>query len=698
MEKPIDSHRLPTVVRALCLTACAIALLAIVGHVMHKAGLIALQPGWQGMSLLTASCVLCLAAPLAGGRAGHLRGRLAIACWLAIFIALAVLGSHAWANADVLSPWIAASLLQVHPWLSGRVSVATAVGLLALGLAGLLSRSDEATARRMAEIAANVALVIACVALLGYAYRISDLYALYIFNTMSLQSAIAIACLALARLIAEPHTRLGVTLRSTFLGVKYLRRMLVLTALPALLGWLLSRATGTVGEANSASMALLVIATSIPMFYLLLENARTVELLERGHRSRHEVEERMTDELRRQVEEHTGKLAESHRLQVQLLAQSERDKRFSMIAQLAAGMAHDFNNLLMVIGGNTQLLKLRLRADGSVQSFLDKIAATVKGASRLTAQLSAFSDTQRLDIAPFHVDAVVRAAISETIAQRGSDIQLSARFAAGDSRVLGDAVQLQLALVHLIRNACEAMGSGGKLDVSSALHTPEGGRECVTISVVDNGCGMSEEELRRAEEPFYTTKGESHFGLGLAQASSVMHQAGGSLTLASTKGVGTRVELHMPCIFAPANPTGPVEARDPASRHRPESQRLLLIDDNDDVRSVVAALLRGLDYQVIEAGGGRDGLELLRQHTPALLIVDYLMPEMNGAEVAFQARKHLPDLPIIFISGFADSKAIDAVPRSTILRKPVDADDLARAVVQALDPVSGKGAACRESA
>jgi len=658
--------------------------MALLGYVLHKARLFALSPQWQGMSVLTAIAVLCIATVLWPKRQEFSFPLHALNIGLAVMLLLAVLGSHLVFGQDVISPWISDGVLGISAGSSGRVSVATAVALLSLGIAAVVVRSGIGSRVRIVEVCANFALLIGATATLGYAYRISDLYVIYLFNTMSLQSALSIVSLALASLITVPQTRLGMALRSTSLNVRQQRRLLTLTAMPPVAGWLLLHAGTPLSNGNSAAMALLVTVTGIPMYYLVLEVAHSMELLDRERHAQHEIEQRVTDDLRTRLDAQTAELVESHRLNVEALSQGERNKRFEMIAQLTGGIAHDFNNLLMIISGNAQLLKMRMRGDPSALPFVERIAATVTGAARLTGQLSAFSRTQRLDTTPFPIDAIVRAAIEDCKLDCGVNIVSSVRLGAPDSIVRGDSAQFQLALTHIIRNACESMDEGGTLSVTSA---PQQARErqSVRIEVTDTGVGMTSDQLGRALEPFYTTKRGNHLGLGLAQANSVVSQASGTLHLSSQVGTGTSVELILPCVEPPAVRM-PVDERR-STQEPPTNQRLLVIDDDDEVRTVIVALLRQMEYDVVEANGGKAGLELLRRQMPSLAIIDYLMPDMNGAEVARRVRQQAPDLPIVFISGYSDSEAIAAIPYSRVLRKPVAAEELAQAVASALQVI-----------
>jgi signal transduction histidine kinase len=670
-----NQHHQPGIesaVRALAAVAAGTAMLAICGYVVGKAVLISLLPGWQGMSMLTALAVVMLAVPLWRRRPHGLdtsTRRLPVLSLLPGAAMLAVLASHCLYHADALSPWLTANLLGLPASLGGRVSVATASCLLALSAVAPARMGARRGARVLVEIASNAALLVAGTALLGYAYRVTDLYGIYVFDSMSLQSALSIACLALAHLLASPHTRLGMALRSPSLGVRHLRRMLALPLLPVMLGWPLSRLGGPGAEGNAAAIAMLVIAASVPMFYLLLENARAIELLDLERAAQRDTERRLAGELQVQLDAKTAALADSHRRQVESLAQADRAKRFEAIAHLTGSIAHDFNNLLMVISGCAQLMKLRIRGDASLLPLVDKVTTTVAGAARLTAQLTAFSRTQRLQTAPVDVDSAVRAAVAE--------------LGAGACSVLSESAQLQLAIQHVVRNAFEAVGDAGTVGISTSTRRTHDDHDHVVIRIADSGCGMTPEQIGRAPEPFFTTKEGNHHGLGLAQVNSVVQQASGMLQIESTPGRGTTVDLILPRVALSAES---VVARTMPGVPMPGNRRLLLIDDDDEVRAVIATLLRQLDYEVVEAGDGETGLRLLEQHRPALAIIDYLMPGMNGAEVARRARTHSPRLSIVFISGYCDSDAIDTIPDSLLLRKPVVLEDLSRTVSNILQP------------
>jgi len=633
----------------------------------------AFQPGWKAMAPLTAASIGALAIPLIYARTPRRGLFMGLAFSVSLF-ALTVLASQYIAHADLINPALI-RLVGLDPTLSGRTSVATAMCLLLLGGASIarLRRALGAV-----EWLANTALLISGIALLGYAYDISNLYSYFIFNTVALSTALALFCLSIALLLSEPDSRLGMAARSAHAGGRRLRHMLSMTIVPAVLGWVLLHSKSLTKGGDSFAIALLVMCTTIPMFYLLLEYARATELL---NRTRDAQAILLQDEVARI----TTELALTHRREVSAMAQLERSKRSEVIAQLTGSITHDFNNLLMIIGGSAQLMKMQISTDSALLRHVEKISVTVKAAAKLTAQLAAFSRTQRLDMQPVPVDEVVRAAVKDTLDVFQSDIRLIQKFDAPEAWVLADRAQLQLAIVHLLRNASDALGEYGTLTVSTnVVHSdsPEVG-DTITIRVQDDGCGMSAEVMSNAIEPFFTTKsGSQHQGLGLAQASSVVNQASGTLSLSAAPGGGTRVDICLPRHALVAKPAHPGAAADPAALSG--NRRLLVIDDDPDVRHVIAELLRSMHYDVSEAHDGESGLSKLEQVQPALAIIDYLMPGMNGGEVARRARQLLPALPILFISGYADSEAIAAVSHAQLLRKPILPQELGQAVSRAL--------------
>jgi signal transduction histidine kinase len=675
-------HRLSPLASIPAWLAFGLAFMAGLGYLSGNTALTAFQPGWKAMAPLTAIGIAALALPLMLVR--PMRRRVAVAVAGSVCAAaLAILASHALFHGDVLHLALA-RFLGIPAAMTGKTSVATGLCLLLLGGAGIARRQHALV---LLELCANAALLIAGSALLGYAYGISDLYSYYVFNSMALPTALALFCLAVATLLAEPESRLGMAARTPHAAGRRARRMLALTALPAALGWLLLNVRAGAVAADSFAMALLVMCTSVPMFYLILEYARTSELLNRTRDAQAHAQQAQAALLEQEVARITAELALTHRREVASLEQLERARRSEVIAQLTGSIAHDFNNLLMVIGGSAQLMKLQMPAGNAMLRHVGKISTTVTAAARLTAQLAAFSRTQRLEVQPVPVDEVVRAAIDDNLDALPSGIRLLQRLDAPEAWVLGDHAQLQLALGHILRNAGEALGEFGTLNIGTSIAPSDTreGNDTVTIRIEDDGCGMAPDVLANAAEPFFTTKtGSQHQGLGLAQASSVVHQASGSLVLSGAPGAGTRVDICLPRHAMQARPPRPGRPPQAPVLAGTGNRRLLVIDDDADVRNVIVELLRSMHYEVIEAEDGETGLRKLAQLQPALAIIDYLMPGMNGGEVARKARQQFPALPILFISGYADSEAIAAIPYARLLRKPILPQELEQAVSGAL--------------
>ena len=363
-------------------------------------------------------------------------------------------------------------------------------------------------------------------------------------------------------------------------------------------------------------------------------------------------------------------------------------QKMEAVGRLTGGIAHDFNNLLTpVIGGLEMILgslqdeRLKRLAEGALESS--------RRGAKLTTQLLAFSRIQRLSLAPVAVDAVI-ANLGQILTHTlGAGIEVRMQLAAG-ARALCDENQLENAILNLAINARDAMPDGGVLTISTdrtcapaCPDLPDG--DYVRISVADTGSGMPPEVASRAVEPFFTTKpfGQGT-GLGLAQVYGIARQAGGTLRIESDEAKGTVVHIILPRAEetdAPAEEAAPASAAAP----RLPAARILIVDDDAGVRTFLAGALTDLGLGVREAADGPAALSAIGESVPDLMLVDFAMPGMNGAEVARAARGLAPALPIIFVTGFAQSDQIDAdfadVP---LLRKPFGIAALAHEIRNAL--------------
>jgi signal transduction histidine kinase/CheY-like chemotaxis protein len=369
-------------------------------------------------------------------------------------------------------------------------------------------------------------------------------------------------------------------------------------------------------------------------------------------------------------------------------------QKIEAIGLLTGGIAHDFNNLLQAISGNLDLIRRRSDAPERVAHWAENAMKGVIRGTRLTGQLLSFSRTQRLELRAIDIHQLLSGMTTLIKSSIGPKTDLFNDFEEQSCVALADQTQLELALLNLAINARDAMPDGGRLTISTkvvALYRDEElepGEYC-EIAVTDNGAGMSPEVLERALEPFYTTKGVGRgTGLGLSTVFGMARQSGGTLRLRSQLGNGTTVTI----LLRKAGADDLVADSDSGARPfgMPRAPRhgieVMVVDDDDDVRRVMTETLRALGYAAPAFSSGATALRALRERQPELLVLDFAMPDMDGAEVARQARDLHPNLDIIFISGYADSAKLDAVMEdpSALLRKPFDVTDLARMIAERL--------------
>jgi signal transduction histidine kinase len=355
--------------------------------------------------------------------------------------------------------------------------------------------------------------------------------------------------------------------------------------------------------------------------------------------------------------------------------------KMEAIGQLTGGLAHDFNNLLTAVVGNLDLIRMRSTED-NVRKWAENAFKAAERGAKLTSQLLAFSRTQKLDTAPVDVNALITEMQDLLNQSLGANVAVKFEPYSGLPPAVADTNQLELAILNLSLNARDAMPDGGTLTIRTALSADDA--QSILISVTDTGSGMAPDVVARAFDPFFTTKPTGKgTGLGLSQVYGIVRQAGGEVTIDSKIGKGTTVTLRLPR----ANHAGARETHhDAATPRAAKSEKLLLVDDDPDVRDIISRVLGELGYTVHEAGGGQEALSALADYTPDLLIADFAMPNMNGAELVTAARKRNGDLKVLFVSGYADSAVLEsAVGDALLLRKPFRPADLATAVRNALD-------------
>jgi signal transduction histidine kinase/CheY-like chemotaxis protein len=413
----------------------------------------------------------------------------------------------------------------------------------------------------------------------------------------------------------------------------------------------------------------------------------------RGRRRQYECC-RLNDDLEGRVQERTEELAAANRELLSQIEERERVEstlrqmqRLEAVGQLTSGVAHDFNNLLTVLLGNIRFLERSLierGLDGKVVQRLAIMREAAQRGARLTDQLLTFSRRQHLEPLATDLNAVLSKVEDLLQSTIGRKIKIETRMSSDSCIAMVDHTQLQLAILNLAINARDAMGNGGSLCVSTrnvSLGTPNGPEQppagrYVEICVSDTGHGMSKEVRAKAFEPFFTTKDVGKgSGLGLSQVLGFAKQSGGGVCVMTEEGRGTAICIYLP----PADGAATVlQSETTLLVDQPDSGTvILLVDDDNAVRDVTATYLRELGYQVLEAGSGGAALEVLGSSaTVDLLLLDYAMPGMNGAELSRRARGRRPMLPVLFVTGFAEQDAFKDISERDIVRKPINVQEL----------------------
>jgi PAS domain S-box-containing protein len=382
--------------------------------------------------------------------------------------------------------------------------------------------------------------------------------------------------------------------------------------------------------------------------------------------------------------------------------QLHQAQKLEAVGQLTGGIAHDFNNLLTTILGNLELLSARLGAgDQCSARQLSAARLAAEHGARLTTQLLAFSRQQRMAPEAVDLNRIITKMGGLLQSAVGATNRIEVALAGPVSLALADPSQIELVILNLAINARDAMPRGGTIKIGtsnvrfSAPQRPEepSPGDYVMCSVADTGTGIPNELLDKVFEPFFTTKevGKGS-GLGLCQVLGVAKQLGGGVRIETCPGTGTTVNVYLPRANGDLSSVTPAEPR--ADPETGDFRRVvvLLVDDDSEVRAAAAEMLRYAGHDVVEAASGREALERLAQPGDRidLMIVDYVMPGMNGVEVARLGRLRKPGLPILFITGFADTAVLAAEANSHhILQKPFYTADLVAKIEGALRTASG---------
>jgi PAS domain S-box-containing protein len=398
-------------------------------------------------------------------------------------------------------------------------------------------------------------------------------------------------------------------------------------------------------------------------------------------------------------------LDEAERGRTELEERLVQAQKLESLGQLTGGVAHDFNNLLTVIVSGTEMLRDGHADDPVVTGLSGLVLGAAQRGAELTRQLLAFARRQTLQPSVVDPSALVdsmsellRSAVGESIAiDVGVDIDIENDIdepRADDAWLVSiDPSQFEATVMNLCINARDAMPNGGTVTIRTrnlSLGTRERGEiepgSYVWVSVTDTGIGMSSDVLQHAFDPFFTTKGSTRgSGLGLSTVYGFIKQSGGHVTISSEEGGGTTVDMFLPRSQAARTTPVPSAAGSTSAQGRGES--ILVVEDDEPVRTLAVRLLRQLGYVVIEATAGEQALDVLRgESTVDLLFTDIVMPGgLTGSQLAVAARALRPALRVLYTSGYTENVDLHLVTDAELLSKPYRQADLAAAIRRALD-------------
>lgn len=394
--------------------------------------------------------------------------------------------------------------------------------------------------------------------------------------------------------------------------------------------------------------------------------------------------EKINTELEQRVEERTQEREAA-------LAQIHQMQKLESLGKLTGGVAHDFNNLLTVVIANLELLRKRVPPDRRLERLIDGAIAGAERGVMLTSRMLAFARRQELKPEAVDLPKLVDGMADLLRHSLGPSIEVTTEFGDDLLPVQVDRSQLELALLNLALNARDAMPVGGRIVINGRSEMLRDGnpRELppgryVLVAVADAGTGMDEATLKRATEPFFTTKGTGKgTGLGLSMVHGFVVQSGGTIDIRSELSHGTVVQLWLP-----AADIVTIDTTESAPRRKGKNQRayrVLLVDDDPLVSRGTADMLEDLGHKVEEAPSGMVALEKLRSEASFdLVITDHAMPGMSGTELARQIRLLWPTLPVLLVTGYAElpNGENPSLPR---LAKPYRQEELGACISELIE-------------
>ena len=381
--------------------------------------------------------------------------------------------------------------------------------------------------------------------------------------------------------------------------------------------------------------------------------------------------------------------------QKQMEAQLQQAQKMEAIGTLAGGIAHDFNNLLMAIQGTVSLLLFKTDPKDSHYEKLVSIEKQVESGAKLTGQLLGYARKGKYESRPVDLNRLVMDT-TETFSRTKKEISVHRKLAPNLLATQADEGQIEQILLNLYVNAASAMPEGGHLFVETRnasrefmqgdLYHPKS-EKYVQLTVTDTGSGMDEETKKRIFEPFFTTKEMGHgTGLGLASAYGIVKNHGGYIDVDSQKGVGTTFRIYLPASDKPCEPLDRERNRNNITQG---NETILLVDDERMILEVGRQLLEAMGYEVITAKDGKEAVQIYesKQENIDLLILDIIMPEMNGGDVFDKMKQINPDVKVLLSSGYSvEGQAAQILARGCdgFIQKPFQMGQLSQSIRQIL--------------
>ncbi len=377
-------------------------------------------------------------------------------------------------------------------------------------------------------------------------------------------------------------------------------------------------------------------------------------------------------------------------------------QKMEAVGRLAGGVAHDFNNLLCVIGTYTDLALDAVPEADPLHQDLTEIRQASNRAEALTRQLLAFGRKQLMQPVIFDLNGLVSGLEKMLGRLIGEDVELTVVRGEGLGHTKADPGQIEQVLMNLVVNARDALPQGGSIVIQTEnvdLHgdeasgVPAGAYVCLSVS--DTGIGMDERTQRRIFEPFFTTKGAGKgTGLGLAMVYGIVKQSGGCIEVESEPAVGSTFRIYLPRIAGAEVPARPsLSGR--TLRSRGGQETILVVEDEESLRKIVARVLTGAGYRVVSASNAGEALLLCEKHGNRirLMLTDVIMPGMNGRELSERLATMVPNMKVLYMSGYTDDAIVDRgalAPGTVLIQKPFTADELSARVRAVLDDTEGQ--------